>query len=914
MAYITRLTDINMNIHLLNDKQTIINTKVNSIDGHVESIYGLLNNGTITNDIDTHSKLDTVNTSIDTVNTSIGTTNNKLDTINNNLDTINTSIGTVNTSIGTTNNNLDTINISVGTVNTSIGTTNNNLDTINNNLDTINTSVGTVNTSIGTTNNNLDTINTSVGTVNTSVGTVNTSIGTTNNNLDTINTSVGTVNTSIGTTNNNLDTINTTLETTNTDLATVNTNLETIDTSIDITNTELIGINTSITTTNTTLTNTNNKLDTINTTIGTVNTSIGTVNTSIGTANSKLDTLDTSVGTVNTSIGSTNTKLNTLNTSIETVNTSIETTNTKLTTINTSIGAVGTSVDTVNTSVGTINTTLTSTNSTLDTINTSIGTTNTKLTSTNSTLDIINTSVGTNVKSKITSTDNSTTSTLTGNSIFTGAVENVSKYEAIVVTIHTDTSSSDSGVELYFGGDIATLYKKYSYSYIANENKTISVKCSDKYFKLRYTNGSSSQTSMSIQTYFTESPQPYNIIEFNPEQVELFGNLKTSQPHTLLDITHLDSTKNFLMMDEVITGGGASSYALASVEMTVSSASDSVIRQSRTYCTYQPGKSLCIRMTGVLNGNSNASTVTSRLGYFDENNGLFFEYSSSTMKIVKRNNATDTSVSQTNWNMDTMDGNGPSGLNISFAYNMIFYIEFAYLGVGHAKFGIYYNGRLYITHIFKHIDLTYPYMVSPNLPVRYQISSTSGSGKLICNCASVQSEGGYNIIGFPFSAGNGSSGKAISTANPNYLMSVRLATDKRKVVKMQTFSVLCSTSTNACVELYRIFARTTSPISSSSFTAAHTYSIVEYDISGLPGPNSASEFNPATTNAVLICKKFFSSQVNITLVNLAEAGGPLYLSSGIPVSSTFSTDYYVLCVRNFGGADTFYASMDWVEI
>ena len=65
----------------------------------------------------------------------------------------------------------------------------------------------------------------------------------------------------------------------------------------------------------------------------------------------------------------------------------------------------------------------------------------------------------------------------------------------------------------------------------------------------------------------------------------------------------------------------------SAVDMAVTTDSGSqVIRQSRPYIIYQPGKSLLILCTGVLNANSNGNDCDSKIGYFDDNNGVFFSY------------------------------------------------------------------------------------------------------------------------------------------------------------------------------------------------------------------------------------------------------------------------------------------------
>jgi hypothetical protein len=85
--------------------------------------------------------------------------------------------------------------------------------------------------------------------------------------------------------------------------------------------------------------------------------------------------------------------------------------------------------------------------------------------------------------------------------------------------------------------------------------------------------------------------------------------------------------------------------------------------------------------------------------------------------------------------------------------------------------------------------------------------------------------------------------------------------------------------------------------------------VVEYDITA-----SVSSFNPSTSSAILVYRGYFSDSVNLGLTNLSDIDGPLYLNSGIN-TPTYSTDYYILCVRDYGGgSNTYFASMNWVEI
>ncbi len=518
---------------------------------------------------------------------------------------------------------------------------------------------------------------------------------------------------------------------------------------------------------------------------------------------------------------------------------------------------------------------------------------------------------------------------LDANETFIGIVEKVSIYESVIITIKSDVSSADNGVSIYMGSSPTTLINKFNYTYEANENKTISLKLSDAYFKIEYTNTNSNQTSFSLQVFYSYIISD-NFITYSPNQYDLFGNIKVSNSYTLLDIAHIYDN-NPLNMDEYVSGGSSTYDANnASVLMSVSANNHKVIRQSRLYTAYQPGKSLCVRMTGVLNANSNASTTISRIGYFDENNGLFFEYSNGIYRIVERKNTNDDNfITRSNWNIDSLDGTGPSGLNVDFTKNFIYYIELAYLGVGLVKMGVVYNGSLYVAHIFKHNTIQYPYIVSPNLPIRWELSSTGGSGQLICTCGSVQSEGGYNLIGSPFGMGMTTAFSIdADTSTQQYVMSIRLKPTNRKIVKFVSLSILCTSGSSAIYSLYRFKSPSTNPVVFNPAVIPNppaptfnniTNSVIQYHFnSSTAGGTPISNYTVDTSTADLLYRNYFTANESLNLSNLTDIGGPIYLTAGINVTNDtngFKSDYLVLTVQQLSNQDeTFYGSFNWIEV
>lgn len=84
-----------------------------------------------------------------------------------------------------------------------------------------------------------------------------------------------------------------------------------------------------------------------------------------------------------------------------------------------------------------------------------------------------------------------------------------------------------------------------------------------------------------------------NISRDSTQNLDAFGRLRTSDPYTLFD-SAMHYSKRDEMWDELVEGSATSTHSSneAAVIMTTGTASgDRVVRQSKVYCHYQPGKS-----------------------------------------------------------------------------------------------------------------------------------------------------------------------------------------------------------------------------------------------------------------------------------------------------------------------------------
>lgn len=240
-------------------------------------------------------------------------------------------------------------------------------------------------------------------------------------------------------------------------------------------------------------------------------------------------------------------------------------------------------------------------------------------------------------------------------------------------------------------------------------------------------------------------------IAFDPEAVDAFGRLRVSNPFTLFD-TRARYYDHEQFSTEV-TGTGAYTYDANSSTFNLTvTGSGSVLRETEKTFIYQPGKSLLVLSTFCMN--TPTSGLTQRVGYYGEDNGVFFEVDGGTYYLVIRSSSsgslTEERIAQANWNGDKLNGAGASGITLYPDRTQIFYTDIEWLGVGSVRCGFVINGQFITCHTFHHANQagnTTTYMTTGCLPLRYEISSTGPSGTLKQICSSVVSEGGYSLTG-----------------------------------------------------------------------------------------------------------------------------------------------------------------------
>lgn len=233
-------------------------------------------------------------------------------------------------------------------------------------------------------------------------------------------------------------------------------------------------------------------------------------------------------------------------------------------------------------------------------------------------------------------------------------------------------------------------------------------------------------------------------------RTDMFGRIKVSEPFSLFDSTHrYNDDGDFSDLHE---NGGTTTYLInesaAALNVTTTSGSK-VSRESKRVFPYQPGKSLQLLQTFVFAPAK--PNLRQRAGYFSRQNGFYLEQDGSNVYFVRRSYVTgsvvETRIPQSEWNVDTLDGNGPSDIVLDLSKIQILFSEYEWLGAGSVRLGFAIDGYFIIAHQFNHANLiSSTYITTATLPVRYEIENlgqTSSASTLKQVCVSVVSNGGY---------------------------------------------------------------------------------------------------------------------------------------------------------------------------
>lgn len=480
----------------------------------------------------------------------------------------------------------------------------------------------------------------------------------------------------------------------------------------------------------------------------------------------------------------------------------------------------------------------------------------------------------------------------------------------LLTTIDGDTSNLDTPLS-NLNKEATQLLIKNLLTTIDGDTSNLDVALSTRLADTTFTNRINTlgqKTSAQSTPVVLPSDQIVNVnIGANPMTTDAFGRQRVSNPLTLFDSSHRYNDNG--LWNTSTTSGGAAVFnineGLVNLNVTTTSGSQ-VLRETTKVFAYQPGKSMLVLNTFVMN--TAKTNLRQRVGYFGIDNGYYIQLDDNTLSFVERSFVTgivtENVINQSSWNVDKMNGLGPSGVTLDISKAQIMFMDIEWLGEGTVRLGFVIDGNFILCHRFNHANLvTTTYITTASLPLRYEITNTgitTSSSTLKQVCSTVISEGGYELRGAQQAVGTPiTTPRTLATAGTFYpIVSIRLKSTRLDGIAVATaLSAIGNTAANFNWQV--VSAGTTT---GGTWVSAGASSSVEYNLTGT-----------SFTGGRILASGYFTATASTSVsVDILRAA---LLSTQLERNGFTSTPFeFTLTLAAGTNNETVFGSMDWEEI
>jgi len=370
--------------------------------------------------------------------------------------------------------------------------------------------------------------------------------------------------------------------------------------------------------------------------------------------------------------------------------------------------------------------------------------------------------------------------------------------------------------------------------------------------------------------------------------------------------THSKGTLNW---DELISGTGSvvhvPEYGMVKFEVGAT-AGDQVLRQTKRVQRYIPGRQSEVVMTAIF-GNPTTG-IRKRIGLFDNFDGAYFEdggdgtYYVATRRKVDTGYI-DTRVARNDWNVDRLDGTGPSGIILNFTLIHHIVIEYEWYGAGQVEFKYVIDNNSFPIHKFNHANhQAYPWASTASLPVRCELTNVAGTPgihQFYQGSHSFSTEGYAARLGRQLSINSAITGKILTIANTFYpVVAIRLkSTALNSVVIPDSYS-------GATLDNTSIFIRTLA----GAIVTGGTW--VSYDA------DSPIEYNITATSITggRIVETVYISPTNQGNIYSYNSQSVTQIDRSTTTSLGDTSEIFVVAIASVNANKSGWATLGWMEV
>lgn len=382
-----------------------------------------------------------------------------------------------------------------------------------------------------------------------------------------------------------------------------------------------------------------------------------------------------------------------------------------------------------------------------------------------------------------------------------------------------------------------------------------------------------------------------------------FNHVRVAAPYELVNLVNFYNIDPLTYSTSSVTGGTITHVPNeSSIQMAVTTSSGSFARlRTNEYFRYQAGKNTVL-LTSVYHSNTGNTNQIRRWGLFDDNDGLFYQLSGQSFSLVRRSSTSgsvsEQSISQSLWNVDKMNGSGPSGINLDITKSNIYEIHFQWLGAGIVRWYI----DNYLVHVMNNYNtFASPYIKRAVLPLSWEVENTAAStaANMKYICSSLSSEGGHTPPFFTFTAYTATAKTVSTTEIP--LLTIRPAALFNSITNRGVMvPILMAGSTEGARASYRLVLDGT--LTGASYVSVDSKSIAEYDITAT-----------ALTGGTTLFKGFMGNSNDQFTIDISKIFEGQFRGLMRKVFATSANTLTLMAVNEAAGSTSMLANLTWRE-
>lgn len=312
-----------------------------------------------------------------------------------------------------------------------------------------------------------------------------------------------------------------------------------------------------------------------------------------------------------------------------------------------------------------------------------------------------------------------------------------------------------------------------------------------------------------------------------------FGDLRVAENYPTV-LMHFPYNVNADIASDDSTASGSLSVSNELLQVSSGAATSSKGQiTSLKALEYHPGLGALARMTAIYGTGTAGNEQIVGIG--DDNDGFFFGYNGTDFGIMRRSGGSDTWVAQADWNEDTFDGNGPSGVTLDTTKGNVFQIQFQWLGFGQINFGIENpnTGAVTLVHTIRYTNQNTALSIkNPTLPMLAASENTTNNTDIVMQvgCLASYIEGQPNANSYTRNAISNT--KAVTTeANVLTIRNKSTFASVTNKIRIQPDFLEIASDGNQNVTL-NVYLNTTLGGSPSYTDIGTNTSVVDYDVAG----------------------------------------------------------------------------------